>query len=320
MSGRPPDRRFSTSGRSSNRRAAARTLAVLALAGALGACAGGYRNSIRRLGPAPAEPAGSPLGIVGTIDPGSPTVAGLTVLVDDTVPVSFDGAAVPLERAQPGMVAMVEARETPRGIVADAVSLRSEVSGPIAVLDPARAELVILGQTVRVTAATIHDGSIPSFAALAPRQWLRVSGLRDGGGAIVATRLDRRDSGVGVVRGTATEVIGSAFRIGPLLVEGAGVPRELADGRSVLAVGTQTAVGLRSVRVVIDPLDPFGGRMPRVVVEGFTQPAGTPGQLFVGGFRLSVPPGTPPLEGARVIADARAGPGGRYFVDTLVPR
>jgi len=294
------------------------TRAALLLLVALAGCADGYRDSIRRLSPALVERPGSPIGIIGAIDRGSPTVAGFPVIVDDTVPINLDGATATLEQAQPGMVAMVEARETPRGILADVVTLRSEVSGPIAALDPARAEFVILGQTVRVTPATLHDGRVPDFASLQPRQWLRVSGFRDASGVIVATRLDRRDSGTAVVRGTAVDVIGSAFRIGPLLVEGAGLPRDLMDGRGVLAIGTPTADGLRSARVALDPLDPFSGRMPRVVVEGFTQPAGEAGQLFVGAFRLTVPPGTPPLEGARVIADAHAD-AGSYIVDALTP-
>lgn len=295
-----------------------RPLALLLLACGLAGCAEGYRDSIRRLSPLPAERAGSGIGIFGVINVAGPTVAGLPVIVDDTVPISLDGATATLDQAQPGMVAMVEAREAPRGVLADAVVLRSEVSGPVSAIDAANAELVILGQTVRVTAATIQDGRIPTFASIQPRQWLRVSGLREPGGAIVATRLDRRESGTAVVRGMAADVIGSAFRIGPLLVEGAGLPRDLADGRGVLVVGTPTADGLRSARVALDPLEPFGGRLPRVVVEGFTSPAGADGQLFVGAFRFAVPPDTPPLEGARVIADAHSD-AGSYIADTLTP-
>lgn len=293
-----------------------RAFALLALFLAAAACTEVARDSVRRIGPEPAREGGTGLGIVGVIDAGGPTVAGLAVVVDDTVPVSLDGATASLDDAQPGMVAVVEARDTSRGVLADSVALRSEVSGPVSSVDIARSEIVILGQTVRVTAATVQDGRIPTLAALASRQWLRVSGLRDGAGVIVATRLDRRESGVAVVRGTAAGVIGNAFRIGPLPVEANTLPRDLVDGRTVEAVGTPTADGLRAVRVMLEPREPFGGRLPRAVIEGYAQATGVPGQVLVGPFAIELAAGPLP-DATHVIADAIRDPAGRWVAAAL---
>ena len=78
--------------------------------------------------------------------------------------------------------------------VATSVRFDNNVEGPIASIDWAAAEFVVLGQVIRVNADTSFDGAIrpPVLSALAVGDFVDVSGLVQNGGSINATRIKRR--------------------------------------------------------------------------------------------------------------------------------
>jgi hypothetical protein len=90
--------------------------------------------------------------------------------------------------------------------VADQIELHSNVQGPVTAIDVTNLKLVVLGQTVSVSADTsFGDGITPAaIAGIAVGDILRVSGMANAAGDIQATRIDRKPAG------TAFRVIGTA--------------------------------------------------------------------------------------------------------------
>jgi hypothetical protein len=134
-----------------------------------------------------------------------------------------DGEAAIQDDFRVGMVIELEGNFSTE--VASSVSYRSEVKGPatsVSVTDPdlGTATLVVLGQTVRVNAQTIFDGT--SLGALAPGDLLEVSGPRDTTDAVVATFVQLKASLAEYkVVGTVTNAnpAGDTFRVGGLDVD-----------------------------------------------------------------------------------------------------
>ncbi|MFM2290146.1 MAG: hypothetical protein RL684_3289 [Pseudomonadota bacterium] len=90
--------------------------------------------------------------------------------------------------------------------VAEQIRMHSNVQGPLQSLDAATLTLVVMGQTVLVSAGTsFGDGISPaSVSALAVGDILRVSGMPAADGSIQATRIERKPAG------SALQVIGKA--------------------------------------------------------------------------------------------------------------
>ena len=114
--------------------------------------------------------------------------------------------------------------------VADEVDFRADVRGPLQSkdtpppTDPAMHVLVVLGQTVLVSADTAFgDGISPaSVAGLTLGDILKVSGYPKTGGDIVATRIDRKPTGTSFeVRGAVsnTDSMHHTFQINALVVD-----------------------------------------------------------------------------------------------------
>ncbi len=79
---------------------------------------------------------------------------------------------------------------------AETVSYDDTVEGPIASIDPVTQSLVVLGQVVIVDAATSFDDNISprDLTGLNVGQFIEVSGLIDGNGAVRATRIEGVDA------------------------------------------------------------------------------------------------------------------------------
>ena len=80
---------------------------------------------------------------------------------------------------------------------ADSVIFDDAVEGPVESVDTAGNSLVVLGQTVRVSANTTFDDSFadPSLAGIAAGDIVEVSGLRASDGSIEATRIEPKPAG-----------------------------------------------------------------------------------------------------------------------------
>jgi hypothetical protein len=208
-------------------------------------------------------------GPTGGIDRGGSTLAqgpinGFGSVIVNGVRYSTTGATVTIDD-QPGtesdlrvgQVVRVEGTVNADGITGTArkISFNDEVEGPVQGIDLAASRFVVLGQTVRVGAATSFDDSISprSLAGLQVGERVEVSGLVGADGVIAATRVERKPASATVeVKGTAGSVDTTARRlgIGQLQVDysgatlsgfGAGQPQ---NGDLVEAYGTVSGTGI----------------------------------------------------------------------------
>lgn len=97
-----------------------------------------------------------------------------------------------------GMVVRIRAGATTPGgagnlptATATEIAVETQVKGPVEARTGTDT-LVVLGQTVKVDAATVFDGT--TFAAIAVGDLLEVSGFADAAGAITATRIEDEDT------------------------------------------------------------------------------------------------------------------------------
>ena len=93
--------------------------------------------------------------------------------------------------------------------IADQIDFRGDVEGPVSAVDPVAMTLVVLGQTVVLSAETSFDDNITpaGLAGIKVGDLLEVSGMRAPDGTIHATRIEAKAAGVGLqVVGAATAV------------------------------------------------------------------------------------------------------------------
>lgn len=108
--------------------------------------------------------------------------------------------------------------------VADEIEMHSNVQGPVISIDTKAQTLVVLGQTVIVSATTSFDDSISpaSLAGITIGDILEVSGMPATNGDVQATRIERKPAGAHFqVIGIATSTDGAAktMKINALTVD-----------------------------------------------------------------------------------------------------
>lgn len=125
-------------------------------------------------------------GIVGTITGfASICVNGVEVHFNKNVPVSENGIASSSARLAVGQVVAVEAFNTRRGLEAGRISILHAYEGPLTALPRDSMPMRVMGQPVRLA------NGAQVAAGLRPGDPVRVSGLRDARGEVVASRIDR---------------------------------------------------------------------------------------------------------------------------------
>jgi hypothetical protein len=167
--------------------------ALLAAALLLAACGGGGGSD-------PSAPAGaSPVVTVGAISGfGSVHVNGIRFETNGAV-VTLDGQ--PGTEAQLRVGQVVRIRGTRNGAGDDchasSIDFDDAVQGPVEAVDATAGTLVVLGQGVRVDELTSFDDRFEpaSLAGVAVGAIVEVSGFRDAGGVIHATRIEPKDAG-----------------------------------------------------------------------------------------------------------------------------
>jgi hypothetical protein len=156
---------------------------------------------------------------------------------------------------QPGTEAQLHAGDvvTVKGTVnadgvtgtATAVSLDGDVAGPVTQIDLTANTLVVLGQTVQVTGATLFDESLQpaDLTSLQTGSLVEVSGFSNAAGGIVASRIDLKAAGSnlqakGVI--AALDTTTHTFRINALTVDYSNsvATPTLANGSAVEVQGT----------------------------------------------------------------------------------
>jgi hypothetical protein len=145
---------------------------------------GGYREPI----------ANSPQTIIvsGPIDAfGSVHVNGL-VLDTSRADIRMDGRAATQADLRVGQMVRAVASVSGGTVLALSIDHEENVVGPVAALDAAAGEMTVLGQRVRVTAATRFDGlALASLADLALGDRVAVSGIALPQGGVLATYVAR---------------------------------------------------------------------------------------------------------------------------------
>lgn len=311
--------------------------ATIASAALLVACGGGGSESTSAAAATPAT--------ASTTTPGTATVAGVAdtysqgaisgfgsivvggVRFDDSSASVTDEDGVSHNRSalKLGMSVQVNAGVVTRSSVAGsssassvAKSIRfgSEMLGPVSSINSAANTLVVLGQTVTLTSATVFDDSlVGGLAALTTGTVVEVHGIRDTTtGNTVATRIEPKASATAYrLRGTvgALDSTGKTFKIGSETVNYAAVapaPTGLLDGQTVRvllqttqASGAWVATALRNGTRV-----PDATTVREAHVEGLITAYTSATEFTVNGLRVdasnaSFPDGTAAvLLGARV--------------------
>lgn len=194
---------------------------------------------------------------------GSIIVAG--VRFDDSAASIEDPDGVVRQRQDLRLGMLVEVDSGPivddgsgRAATATRVRVAGKLVGPLSQLDVAGSRLVVLGQPVRLTAATVVDGVVGGVASLQLGSVLEVHGFYAPDEGYVATRVERRTAqGMTFrVRGQVRDLDANArtLRIGSQGFDlgATGAPAGLANGQFV--------------RLTLQPVQ-VAGRWPVVAVE-----------------------------------------------------
>lgn len=231
-----------------HRRAALLSLAlvpILAAALALTACGGGYSSSKPM-----AANSMVTMGAIKSMSQSSMTVnatqfqmAGATVAIDGQPGQESD--------LKVGDVVQVKSHHDDGSgdDMADEVDFRGAVQGPVTSIDPTTQTLIVLGQSVVLSAATSFDEDISpaSIAGITLGDILEVSGMTASDGSIHATRIEIKPPGTPFrVLGTAssTDANAKTLHINALVVDFSGATLDNfpasgpADGDLIEASGT----------------------------------------------------------------------------------
>ncbi|BAL24030.1 DUF5666 domain-containing protein [Azoarcus sp. KH32C] len=218
-------------------------------------------------------------GIVGTITGfASICVNGLEVHYGESVPLTENGMAAATSRLAVGQVVSIETATSDRGLEARSISILNAFEGPVTDTGTAGASLRVMGRPVRIAPGAHVD------AGLRPGDPVRVSGLRNAVGDVVATRIERAPA--------AQEASAVGFADRPDSLQGlplAGKP--LTAGTEFLVRGQWASGRLEVARVVEDPAIPFAGRVREAVVEGLVARRDDRG-VRAGGFTIALDPRT----------------------------
>jgi hypothetical protein len=198
--------------------------------------------------------------VAGIQGSGSPTpaaavgsITGFGSVFVNGVEYSTSNAQISIDR-QPGTETQLHAGQlvTIKGTLNDDgvtgtatdVSFDGDVQGPVTQIDLTNNTLVVLGQTVRVTGSTLFDDTLQpaDLTSLQIGSLIEVSGLSNGAGEVVASRVDLKSAGSNLqVKGTigSLNTIAHTFSINALTVDysTSSTMPTLANGNIVEAQG-----------------------------------------------------------------------------------
>lgn len=246
-------------------------------------------------GALPASPAGQGRGVGGTGAPALPGAVkqatgntgivgeitgfasvclnGVEVAYDPATQFNIDGQAESPTALRAGQIAAITAtpdKAARDGLRASLVSIRHEVSGPVASATGER--LVVAGQPVSWTDQT------RGLQHVGQGDWIAVSGFRNNAGIIVATRIDPRPPGPVTVHGTVARLNGGTW-IGTLRLNMPLLSRRLHNGEAVTATGRLDGAVLDVDNITPDLLysDPqayFGPNVERILMQSYAYTLG----------------------------------------------
>ena len=230
--------------------------------------------------------------------------AGATVLDDDGAPIMRNGNELRL-----GMTVDVEGRAITRsgnGKRASGVEVRmtTAVLGPVETIDAASGTVVVLGQTVQITAATAFGPSLRGgISSLRTGDVIAIHGLPDvGSQRYIASRVEpAHGARVWRLRGIVSGLDAAArtLRVGQALLDysaATGVPPELANGRLVRITLASSRTGGSLTVLTLGLASPAPGESDETVLEGLVTSQSTSTVFSVNG--VAVEAGQAPIEPA----------------------
>lgn len=195
--------------------------------------------------------------------------------------------------------------------VAQSVSFDDNVEGPVSSVDEATGTIIVLGQTVRVSAETSFDDGCPAtLGELLNVAAVEVSGLVAADGSIAATRIECKTvAGELEVTGVISSLGIDTFMINALVVDYTSVPAVLEDFPSnSLSEGDPVEVkgnGLGNAGELIATRIEFKGNRidadegDHAEIEGFITRFASETDFDVSGFPVTTIPGTTVYEGGQ---------------------
>jgi hypothetical protein len=270
---------------------------ILAIGGAIliAACSGGERV-------AGIDSRGNPTPAVGVVAKGSITgfgsviVNGVTYNTNSAI-FTIDGNLGTQADLAVGDVVVIEGTvDSGAAPVASSVTFDDAVQGPISGIDLAAETLIVLGQFVRVDAATSFDDSIDprSLDGLGVNDYVEVSGFFLADGSISATRIELKAPLSELeVTGIVSNAGASTFEINGFVVDfSAATPEGFPngapeDGQRVEAKGDELVGGeLIATRVQFKSSD-LGDDGDEAEVEGFITVFNSAADFEVEGIRVT---------------------------------
>ena len=179
-----------------------------------------------------------------------------------------------------------------RSATATRVRVASELLGPLTSIGSSSASLTVLGQPVRLTAATLVDGVVGGALGLRLGDILDVHGFFAPAVGYVATRIERRNGAPasyrvrGVVRDL--DVAARTLRVGlqGFDLSAAGVPAGLANGDFVRMTLLTAQAGGRWPVTAISIDNRSAGDSDEAEVEGLISAFASAAQFSVNGVRI----------------------------------
>ena len=161
--------------------------------------------------------------------------------------ISIDDQSATESQLRVGQVVTIKGTVNADGVTGTAttVSFANDLRGPITQIDVNAQTFLVLGQTVRVTDATLFDDSLVAsvLADMPVNTPVEVSGFLDSAGVLIASRIEAANASGGLqVRGIvqALDTTARTFRINTLTVDYSGVSPSgtLSNGASVTVQGS----------------------------------------------------------------------------------
>jgi hypothetical protein len=224
-------------------------------------------------------------GIIGVItDFGSIWVNGIRVQYDATTPVQANDVTMAADKLALGQVVAVEATGSGNVMRAEQITVLHVVTGSIEEIDLVQNQMKVLGQAIRVTSAT-HNIALKDLKIGDP---VRISGLRESHGTIVASRVDPAPRDVMEVTGRVDKLTNNSFNIGDLPVSAAAI-KGLAVGREVRVAGTWDGQRFHAQHIKIEPVLPFDGKIEQLSLQGYVSTFNRQERIRLGAAVIEIP-------------------------------
>lgn len=233
-------------------------------------------------------------GIVGTITGfGSIWVNGVRITYEEEQAVTVNQRPASLAELQIGQVVAVSSDKLEHNYHARTIDIVHEVVGPVSAVDPEDKQLQILSQTVEISDKTLivdqRSGESIAFDELSPEQAIKVSGLRNAAGEIVASRLD-------IIEPAETvQLIGQIEQTdgGEWLLNQQAVAIDdsllLEDLERVLVSGHLEGDVLVADSIGPDSIDTLMSQVTELVYEGYLYNMDELEQINIGGWEFTLP-------------------------------